>query len=332
MNREWIKSLPKIELHCHLDGSIPIETLKELAEEAGLPENWMNHAVAPAVCADLKDYLSTFDAVLPVLQSEDNLTKAAYAVARAAHQENVVYLEMRFGPLLHQREGLTTRQVIEAVCKGVEQAMAEFPIIVTLLACGLRHHSEERNTQLFEEIHNLQIELVSGIDVAGDEGNFPNECVESAVRTGVASGMQLTMHSGETGSYENVLTAIALGATRIGHGVAIQNNVGAIASVKDRDILLELCPTSNLQTGAVTGWDDYPLRTFLDQNIPISINTDNRTVSDTTLTDEFMLCAEHFQLTAHEIKALNITAMQHAFTSDEVKQSVIDKIDRFRNK
>ncbi|MFL2119136.1 adenosine deaminase [Marinilactibacillus psychrotolerans] len=329
MNREWIHALPKVELHCHLDGSIPMQTLKELAEEAGLPENWMNHAVAPAVCADLKDYLSTFDAVLPVLQSEDNLTKAAYAVAKAAHQENVVYLEMRFGPLLHQREGLTTRQVIEAVCKGVEQAMAEFPIIVTLLACALRHHSEERNTQLFEEIHNLQIELVSGIDVAGDEGNFPNECVESAVRTGVASGMQLTMHSGETGSYENVLTAIALGATRIGHGVAIKKNPKSMAVVKEKNILLELCPTSNLQTGAITEWKDYPLRPFMDYGIPVSINTDNRTVSDTTLTNEFLICANQFGLTELEMKELNITAMQHAFASDKVKQSVIDKIDHF---
>ncbi|WP_413527494.1 adenosine deaminase [Marinilactibacillus psychrotolerans] len=329
MNREWIHALPKAELHCHLDGSIPMETLKELAEEAGLPEHWMDHAVAPAVCLDLKDYLSTFDAVLPVLQSEENLAKAAYAVARAAHEENVVYLEMRFGPLLHQREGLTIRQVIEAVCKGIEQTMAEFPIIVTLLACGLRHHSEERNTQLFEEVHNLQIEQVSGIDVAGDEGNFPNECVESAVRVGVETGMQLTMHSGETGSYENVLTAIALGARRIGHGVAIKKNPESMAVVKEKNTLLELCPTSNLQTGAVTGWKDYPLRQFMDYGIPVSINTDNRTVSDTTLTNEFLICANQFGLTELEMKELNITAMQHAFASDKVKQSVINKIDHF---
>ncbi|API88097.1 adenosine deaminase [Marinilactibacillus sp. 15R] len=331
MNREWIHALPKVELHCHLDGSIPMATLKELAEAADLPKDWMEQAVAPALCLDLKDYLSTFDAVLPVLQSEANLTKAAYAVARAAHEENVVYLEMRFGPLLHQREGLSTRQVIEAVCKGVEQAMAEFPIFVTILACALRHHSEERNTELFEEVSKLQVEQVIGIDVAGDEGNFPNSCVEKAVKTGVDSKMLLTMHSGETGSYENVLTAIAFGAKRIGHGVAIKEDPESMAIVKEKNILLELCPTSNLQTGAVTGWKDYPLRAFMNYGIPVSINTDNRTVSDTTLTDEFLICANQFDLTKQEMKDLNKTAMQHAFASDKVKQEVINKIDFFGN-
>lgn len=330
MNREWIHALPKVELHCHLDGSIPMATLNELAEAADLPKDWMEQAVAPAVCLDLKDYLSTFDAVLPVLQSAENLTKAAYAVARAAHEENVVYMEMRFGPLLHQREGLTTRQVIEAVCKGVEQATTEFPIFVTILACALRHHSEERNTQLFEEVSKLQAEQVVGIDVAGDEGNFPNSCVEKAVKTGVNSGMVLTMHSGETGSYQNVLTAIALGAKRIGHGVAIKEDAESMAVVKEKNILLELCPTSNLQTGAVTGWKDYPLRSFMDYGIPVSINTDNRTVSDTTLTNEFILCAEHFDLTEQEMKELNKIAMQHAFASDEIKQSVMTQITAYK--
>lgn len=327
MNRADIHKLPKVELHCHLDGSVPMDVLMELAEEKGLPAGVMKKAVAPSDCKDLKDYLSCFDVILSVLQTEKNLEKATYAVIREAHEENVKYLELRFGPLLHQAEGLTTKDTIRAVSKGVERATGDFPIAVNILVCALRNYSEEENSQLFRDVHEIANESVVGIDVAGDEANYPNECVASAVTEAKAMGLQMTIHSGECGCANSVLTAMHLGASRIGHGVAVKDDPEAMQKVKENNVLLELCPTSNIQTRAVSGWDTYPLRQFLNEGVAVSINTDNRTVSNTTLTDEFLLCVNHCQVTCQEIKDLSLTAMAHSFATDEIRQTVISEIE-----
>ncbi|MCC5894111.1 MAG: adenosine deaminase [Alkalibacterium sp.] len=327
MNRADVHKLPKVELHSHLDGSVPMEVLMEMAEEKGWPKEMMKEAVAPADCEDLKDYLSGFDVILSVLQSEKNLERAAYAVIKEAHKENVKYMELRFGPLLHQAEGLTTKETIRAVSKGVKNATEDFPIAVNILICALRNYSEEENTELFREVHDIADECVVGIDVAGDEARYPNECVASALSEAKTLGFQMTIHSGECGCANSVLTAMHLGATRIGHGVAVKDDPEAMQKVKEGNVLLELCPTSNIQTRAVSGWDAYPLRQFLDEGVAVSINTDNRTVSNTTLTDEWMLCIEHCQVTYQEIKDLSLTAMKHSFANAEVKASVTSTIE-----
>lgn len=326
MNREDVHKLPKVELHCHLDGSVPMPVLMELAEEKGLPKDIMKEAVAPKDCEDLRDYLSCFDVILSVLQTAENLEKAAYAVVKEANKENVAYMELRFGPLLHQAEGLKSKDVIQAVYRGVKKATDEFPITVNLLVCALRQYSEEENTQLFKDVYEIGEAVVAGIDIAGDEAKYPNECVTESVSEANELGMQITLHSGECGCANSVLTAMHLGAKRIGHGVAVKDDAEAIRKVKENNVLLEMCPTSNIQTRAVSGWDAYPLRRFIDAGIPVSINTDNRTVSNTTLTDEFMLCIEHWQLTYQEIRDLNLTAISHSFAHNEVKQSISSKI------
>lgn len=328
MDRTVIHKLPKVELHCHLDGSVPMPLLMELAKEQGMPKETMESAIAPKDCEDLKDYLSCFDVILSVLQTEKNLERAAYAVIKEAHEENVKYLELRFGPLLHQDQGLTTKQTIQAVSRGVKKATDEFSIAVNILVCALRHFTEEENTQLFKDVRELADKRVAGIDVAGDEAHYPNECVRSSVTEAKHTGMQVTLHSGECGCSQSVLSAMHLGATRIGHGVAVKDDKEARLEVKENNVLLELCPTSNIQTHAVSGWQDYPLRQFLDEGIAVSINTDNRTVSNTTLTDEYMLIIDHCQVTYQEIKDLNLTAMAHSFADDKTKESIAREIER----
>lgn len=327
MNRTQIHKLPKVELHCHLDGSVPINLLKEMALEQGMDQKIMDSVRAPEDCEDLEDYLSCFDVILSVLQTEKNLVRAVYAVIEEAHKENVRYLELRFAPLLHLAKDLTPKQAIAAVSEGVVKAKEHFPIHVNILVCALRKDSEEENMQLFEAVHELKATYVVGIDVAGDEAKYPNECVEKSVRYAGENHFQITMHSGECGCARNVLTAMHLGATRIGHGVAIQNDPAVLKEVKDRNVLLEMCPTSNVQTRAVKSWADYPLRFFLDQGVPVSINTDNRTVSNTTLTDEFMLCVKHCQLTKQEMKIILLDSVQHSFATEQIKKEITKQID-----
>ncbi|TVP89403.1 adenosine deaminase [Alkalibacterium sp.] len=328
MDRKTLKKLPKVELHCHLDGSVPMDVLMELAEEKGIPKDIMKNAIAPEDCEDLKDYLSCFEVILSVLQTKESLEKATYAVIREAHEENVKYLELRFGPLLHQAEGLTTEDTIKAVSRGIKKGTDDFPIAVNLLVCALRHHSEEENSQLFREVSESSAGFVAGIDVAGDEAHYPNECVASAVTEAKKNGFQMTIHSGECGCANNVLTAMHLGAKRIGHGVAVKDAPAAMQKVKANNVLLELCPTSNIQTRAVSGWDVYPLRQFLNEGVAVSISTDNRTVSNTTLTDEFMHCVNHCDVTHQEIKEMNVAAITHSFANDVTKQAVINDIEK----
>lgn len=327
MKRDDILALPKVELHCHLDGSVPMHTLEELAEQEGIPKESMKGAIAPADSGNLKDYLATFEVILPLLQTSENLEKAAYAVVEAASREQVVYLEMRFGPLLHQRKGLSTQEVIQAAYTGMKRATEDFPIEAGLIVCALRHHSEERNTQLFKEVAELPEGMVAAIDVAGDEANFPNAHVQLAVGEAREQSLAMTIHSGECGSASNVSSAMSMGSRRIGHGVAIKDDHKVLEAVRQKGVLLELCPTSNIQTRAIPSFKDYPVRYFMEQGIDISINTDNRTVSNTTMTDELMLLVEHCGLTVSEIGQLTRTAMQHAFADEQVKEHVFRQIE-----
>lgn len=329
MNRKKLVNLPKVELHCHLDGSIPMKTLIELAEKEGYtnPEEEMRGAIAPADSGTLKEYLSSFETILPLLQTKENLTEATYAVIEDANRENIVYLELRFGPLLHQRQGLSVKEIVEAVDLGIQKAADDFPVMVSLIVCALRHHSQERNTQLFEEVSQLPEGMVAAVDVAGDEGNFPNEQVRRPVSTARSLGMDMTIHSGETGSVDNVLSAMDMGTRRLGHGVAIRQDQDALQNVRAKDVLLELCPTSNIQTRAIPSFKDYPLRYFLDEGIKVCINTDNRTVSNTTVTDELMICIAHCGMTAEDLKQVMLNAITYAFTDEGTKQQVIRQIE-----
>ncbi|WP_208559735.1 adenosine deaminase [Marinilactibacillus kalidii] len=326
MDRARIHQLPKVELHCHLDGSVPMKFLKTLAREHGIEESIMDQAIAPADCENLKDYLDCFDVILSVLQTKESLTSATYAVVEAAAEENVQYLELRFAPLLHQQKGLTAKQVINAVSQGVIKAMQDYPIYVNILVCAMRYDTEEKNTQLYQDVFDLQADHVVGIDVAGDEEQYPNESVQKAVTSAKNKGFQITMHSGECGCAHNVVTAMHFGAKRIGHGVAIENDLDVMKEVKARNVLLELCPSSNIQTRAVKDWSVYPLRRFIDQGLAISINTDNRTVSNTTLTDEFLQCVKHCQLTEQEMGMITQTAMHHAFAAQTLKKEILKTI------
>lgn len=328
MNRKTIEKLPKVELHCHLDGSVPMDVLMQLAEDEGMDKEMMKNAIAPSDCEDLKDYLSSFEVILSVLQTENSLEKAAYAVVKEAYKENVKYLELRFGPLLHQAKGLNTKDTIKAVTKGIDKATEDFPIAVNLLICALRNHSEEENSQLFRDVYESASDLVAGIDVAGDEAHYPNECVATSVSEAKTNGFHITIHSGECGCAHNVLTAMHMGATRIGHGVAVKDDPAVIEKVKANNVLLELCPTSNIQTRAVSGWDAYPLRQFLNEGLLVSISTDNRTVSNTTLTDEFMHCVEHCGVTHQEIKEMSVAAITHSFANEKIKQKVLNEIEK----
>lgn len=322
MDEKVIKQLPKVELHCHLDGSVPMDTLQELAESQKMDATPLAQAIAPAKCENLDEYLKSFDLILQYLQTAESLEYSGYAVARDAAQENVRYLEIRFAPLLHTDAGLTVPEVIQAVSMGIQRAMADYPILVNLLVCGMRQHSNALNRSLLEEALDIKESRVVGFDMAGPEPDGANNHISPLTTFAREKGLQITLHSGECGCARNVAQAIRLGAERIGHGIAVQSEPKVQELCVENGTVLELCPTSNIQTNAVTDWDSYPLQTFLDKGIKCCINTDNRTVSDTTLTKEYLLLHKHLNIGYEAMKAFNLNALSRAFTTDEMKQQI----------
>lgn len=323
MNDLIIRQLPKVELHCHLDGSVPLATLYTLAENEGIDPKKMKAAVAPHKCQDLNEYLKSFDCILSVLQTQENLKQASAAVVTEAAKENIRYIELRFAPRLHQEKGLEIKEVLTAVCEGIQTAQENVDIKVNLLICAMRQHNTKDNLQLLREIEELDLPVVVGFDIAGDEAQYPNEQFETVVTSGKNMQLNLTLHSGECGCIQNVVEAVKMGAARIGHGVAIRGDEKTITFCKDHNVLLELCPTSNIQTNAVKDWVDYPLRNFLDKGLPCCINTDNRTVSQTDLSHEFQQLAKYCDLTYQEMKELLENGINYSFADQQTKENLL---------
>lgn len=327
MQEKIVQQLPKVELHCHLDGSVPMETLKRLAEKQQFDKVLLDQVVAPKKCNDLVDYLKGFDIIQRLMQTYEQLEESAYATAEAAALENVRYIELRFAPLLHTKAGLTVSEVIVAVSEGIRRAMKKYDIIVNLLLCGMRQHSNEDNLMMLSEATNKKEDLIVGFDMAGPEPDFANTGIESLTTFSQEKGLQITLHAGECGCAHNVVQAIHLGAKRIGHGIAIQMDEAAQKLCLDKGTVIEMCPTSNIQTNAVNDWDDYPLLAFLEKGIHCCINTDNRTVSSTTLTKEYMLLADQFRINYATMKQLNLNGLSGSFTTLEVKEQLFKEIE-----
>ena len=327
MQKEIIHQLPKVELHCHLDGSVPMETLKKLAQKQQFNMELLDQIVAPEKCQDLVDYLKGFDIIHQLMQTYEQLEESAYATAEAAALENVRYLELRFAPLLHTEAGLSVSEIITAVSDGIRRATKEYDIVVNLLICGMRQHSNEVNLEMLAEVMKTEEHLLVGFDMAGPEPDFANEHIEPLTTYAKENGLQITLHAGECGCAHNIVQAIRLGAKRIGHGIAAQMDQATQTLCVEEGTILEMCPTSNIQTNAVDEWENYPLLDFLEKGIKCCINTDNRTVSDTSLTKEYLLLAEQFGINYATMKLLNLNGLSGAFATADVKGNLSTEIE-----
>ncbi|MGB3160078.1 MAG: adenosine deaminase [Carnobacterium sp.] len=327
MQKEIVHQLPKVELHCHLDGSVPMATLKKLAEKQLFNMDLLDQIVAPEKCTDLVDYLKGFDIIHQLMQTHEQLEESAYAVVEASALENVRYMELRFAPLLHTEAGLTVSEIIEAISKGINRARIKYDVSVNLLICGMRQHSNEKNLKMLSEIIETKEELLVGFDMAGPEPDTANNHIEPLTSYAQTNGLHITLHAGECGCAHNVVQAIRLGAKRIGHGIAIQKDELAQILCLEKETVIEMCPTSNIQTNAVEKWEDYPLLDFLEKGIKCCINTDNRTVSNTTLTREYMVLAEKYGISYETMKLLNLNGLAGAFTTSEIKENLTGIIE-----
>lgn len=312
---EWIRALPKVELHCHLDGSLPIDAVRSVLER----EVAETDLRAEPDCKDLIQYLTRFSLPLSCMQTREDIRKVSEAFLQEVSKENVRYIETRFAPLSSVNETLDTRTVIESVLEGLTSARQQCGTEFGVILCAMRHQSDEENLAMFKAGREFLGEGVVAADLAGDEASFPMERFMDLFTTVKAMDYPITIHAGEQGRVENVLLAAEVGASRVGHGIAMTGHTDVQRIVRDKHVGVEMCPVSNLQTHAVDTPSAYPLREFLDAGLLVSINTDNRTVSGTTLTNDLATVAEWCGLTRDDIVQLQMNAIETSFAGDTVK-------------
>lgn len=320
-----IADLPKFDLHVHLDGSMRLDTVIELANElparvrTTLPSDLQSALIPPPRCT-LEEYLQAFRITVAVLQTEEALARAAYELCADAAAENVVYMEIRFAPLLHLQEGLTPSQVVEAVLFGMRKAEAEFPLETGLILCGMKQAASTDTIATAELAAAYQDQGVVGFDLAGPERGYPPSIHSDAVKLAKQAGVHVTIHAGEGCCPEHIREAIELGADRIGHGVYLYQDPETEEIVRERGVPLEVCPTSNLQiSGVMDSYSEHPLKRYIDLGIPVTINTDNRLMSQITVAHELAAVAGAFSLSEEEVKALLLNSADAAFAPEEIK-------------
>ena len=326
-------SLAKTELHCHLDGSLSLPTIRQLAAMANIDlpasdEELKHHVTAPAHCENLLDYLEAFDYIRPLLQTKEALRLAAYDVAKQAALENVVYIEVRFAPELSMDQGLTVPETIDAVCEGLRQAQDEFGIVAKALVCGMRQSDQELTSHILEEATQVSDQDFVGFDFAGDEHHYPPQAIDALIQQVKSYNRPMTLHAGECHCPANVVQSMAYGIKRNGHVTLLADEPELLKEFVKNGVTGELCLTSNLQTKAATTMEDFPYLKMKEAQAHISINTDNRTVSDTDLTKEYALYHRHFHTTPADFYQHNVDAIQASFASDEEKQELLTKLEK----
>ena len=323
MTRDELVALPKVELHCHLDGSLSRNFIeKRIGRKVSQEELSVSDD-----CRSLNEYLEKFDLPGQCLMDEEGLREAGYDVLRSMHQENVCYAEVRFAPLLSETSDMDCRKVIEAVIAGMNKGKQDFGVEYGIITCAMRHHSAEENLRMFQIVREYLGDGVCAADLAGAEALYPMSEFMDVFETVKKLGMPFTLHAGECGNVQNIIDSVEAGAGRIGHGIAMRGHRELQSELAKQGIGIEMCPISNLQTKAVQSTAEYPLREFLDAGLKVSINTDNRTVSNTSLAKELEFVQKTYGVSDEEIRKMMQNAVETAFARDDVKERLQKKMD-----
>lgn len=307
-----------IELHCHIDGCVRPATIEALAEQQGveLKGPVSRLATAPKDCGSLVDYLSAIDVALDVLQTPEALYRAAYELVEDWRADGVAHGEARFAPDLHTRKGLTHREIVDAAASGLADGAAATGVSTSLILSCMRPADVSVTWDIVELAADH--DAVAGVDVAGPEKGIPLLPHAPAFHAAKQAGLRITVHAGEADGPEQVWEAIdELGAERIGHGVRSIFDDRLVERLRDDRITLELCPTSNVQTTAIDRIENHPIEAFRARDVPISLSTDARTVSQVTLESEYALMRGVFGWDAGVWNAVQESALRAAFVDTD---------------
>jgi adenosine deaminase len=331
IHSELLRRLPKAELHCHLDGSVRPETLLELAREYRLPvprddAEALRDYMRVDDARSLEDYLARFDVTLGVMQTAEALERIAYELAIDAARDGVWYIEIRYAPVLNVKRGLTLGEAVEAPLRGLDRARRDGGAIARVIVCGLRHLSPDVSMQLARLAVAYKDRGVVAFDLAGGELGNPAAPHAAAFAYAREHDLACTCHAGEGAGASYVREAVHVcGAHRIGHATRLIEDESLTQYVNDRRIALEICLTSNVQTHAVESYEEHPLRRYYDRGMNVVLNTDNRLMSGTTLTDEYLLAAKALGFTFDELAEVALNGFTSAFVPWQERAALVER-------
>lgn len=335
VTEELLRSLPKSDLHCHLDGSLRPSTILSLAEQQGValpadnPDDLCKNLGCGTVRESLADYLRAFEVTLSVLQTDESLYRAAFELAEDAAAENVRYLEVRYAPILHTRKKLPLPAIVHAVSQGLRDAEKRFDIRAGIIICGIRNQSPETSIKLAELAVAFKNRGVIAFDLAGAEIDHPAKRHKDAFQLILNNNINCTLHAGEAYGPESIAQAIHwCGAHRIGHGTRLVEDGDLLNFVNDNRIPLEVCPSSNVQTKSVSSFEAHPLRFYYDYGLRVTVNTDNRLMSATTVTKELYLVHKHLGMSLNDIKELILYGFKSAFLPFRERRELLSRVSK----
>ena len=327
-----IANLPKCNIHTHLEGSVRPSTFMELAVEHGIERKPTLDVVSRAMQVtgaeeSLVDYLDKISYGYQVFLDKMSVQRIAYEAAEDAALDGVVYLELRAGPVTHSRTDFPVEQVIESILLGLHQAEDKYNIVCRLIVSALRNHAPKENIKLAHTAIEFKRDGVVGFDLAGDEAGYLAQPHAEAFSIARSNGLGITVHAGEAGGTDNILYAVEkLKATRIGHGIRSIESRDLVNLLSQRQILLELCPTSNVHTNTVDNIKNHPVSKFYNEGIPISIGDDDPITSRTSVSSELTLLQNNFGFGIKQIKAIQQMSIESAFITDQTLKSKLLQI------
>ncbi|MBQ7802117.1 MAG: adenosine deaminase [Oscillospiraceae bacterium] len=328
-DRELAGRFALIDLHLHLDGSLSLRTVRELASMQCISVPESDHELLGMLqvgpdCRDLNEYLEKFDFPCALLQTEAAITVAVRNLCRELEDQGLLYAEIRFAPQLHTMQGLTQAEVVRAAVAGLRQCGLRANLILCCMR-GKQNHAE--NLETVSVAAEYLGRGVCAVDLAGAEALFPTEDFGELFSFAAERCVPFTIHAGEADGPESVRTALGFGARRIGHGVRSVEDETLLRRLADEGITLELCPTSNLNTNIFERIQDYPLPRLLDSGVRVTINSDNLTVSNVSLRSELELICRTFSLSAWQAWQLARNAAEASFADPETKAWLLEEID-----
>lgn len=332
LTTEQLRRLPKAELHCHLDGSVRPSTLLELGREYNIrmPADSVDELRDYMLVSDaksLEDYLERFEVTVSVMQTAEAIERIAYELGADAAADGVRYIEVRNAPILNNRGSLELAEALEAQIRGLERAEKDYSIVARSIVCSLRQLPAETSLELAKLAVAYKHKGVVAFDLAGGEAGYPASVHADAFAYARKHTLAVTVHAGEGDGPRSVRDAVhACGAHRLGHATRLIEDPELTQYVNDRRIGLEICLTSNVQTHAAKSYESHPLRQYFDRGMNLTLNTDNRLMSGTTLTDEYAFAAKHLDFTLDELCTLALNGFESAFLPWEQRVKLLEDV------
>jgi adenosine deaminase len=332
LTTDHLRRIPKAELHCHLDGSVRPGTLLELGREykVPMPRNSAEELRDFMLVSDaksLEDYLKRFEVTVSVMQTAEAIERIAYELGADAAADGVRYIEVRNAPILNSRGKLEMGEALEAQINGLARAEKDHGIIARSIVCSLRQLPPETSLELAQLAVAYKDKGVVAFDLAGGEAGFPASAHSDAFAYARKHNLAVTIHAGEGDGARSVRDAVhKCGANRLGHATRLIEDPELTQYVNDRRIGLEICLTSNVQTHAAKSYETHPLRQYFDHGMNLTLNTDNRLMSGTTLTDEYVYAAKRLDFNFDELCTMALNGFESAFLPWEQRVRLLEQV------